>query len=58
MADHKTLPPEKCLPLVTVCNYPEQKRQQLIGVLQAHRLNVFSPEFQRANRMYRNRPPY
>ena len=58
MADHGTLPPQKCLPLVSVCNYPEQKRQQLIRVLQAHRLNVFSPEFQRANRMYRNPPPY
>jgi hypothetical protein len=58
MADHGTLPPEKCLPLLTVCHYPEEKRKDLIHMLQVHRLNVFSPEFQRANRMMRKPPPY
>lgn len=58
MADHGTLPPEKCLPLLTVCGYPEQKRRDLIHLLQANRLNVFSPEFQRANRMMRKPPAY
>ncbi|WP_424682115.1 hypothetical protein [Frateuria sp. YIM B11624] len=58
MADHGTLPPEKCLPLLTVCGYSEQTRKDLIHMLQVHRLNVFSPEFQRANRMMRKPPPY
>lgn len=58
MADHGTLPPEKCLPLVSVCGYPAQKRQQLIEVLRANHLNVFSPEFQRANSIVRKPPPY
>ena len=40
----------------TVFGWNRQKAE--FHMLQVHRLNVFSPEFQRANRMMRKPPPY
>lgn len=51
MADHDAKPPGGCLPLLVVCNWPEPKRARLVQLLKEHKLNVFSPRFQRANHL-------
>lgn len=37
--------PTSCVPLLTVCQMPESEQARLLGFLQRHRLNVYSPEF-------------
>ena len=41
-----------CVPYVRVCEYPEDKRRRIMGLLVRHRLNLFSPEFQAFHRLY------
>lgn len=36
----------KCIPELPVCQYSVQRRRDLIGLLRAHHLNVFSPRLQ------------
>lgn len=43
----------ECAPILTVCNFPPQKRAQLMDLLVNYRLNVFNPRFQA---LYRLRP--
>lgn len=38
--------PVKCLPELTFCKYPPERRRDLIGLLRTHQLNVFSPRLQ------------
>lgn len=38
-------PPHSCLPHITICRQPAEKRRELMGILRENKLNVFSPEF-------------
>jgi len=51
MGQHPSALPDKCLPLLVVCGWKPEKRAELVGLLKKYRLNVFSPRFQRANRL-------
>lgn len=57
MAAHPDNIPEDCAPELVVCSWLPSKRKELVHLLQAHRLNVFSPQFQRATGLDPNRPP-
>lgn len=41
----------KCVPLLTVCGFPEAPRRRVIGLLAGHGLSVFSPQFQARHRL-------
>jgi hypothetical protein len=42
----------ECLPIVRICEFPVEKRQRIMGLLVARRLNLFSPGFQSLHRLY------
>lgn len=44
--------PKDCMRQVRPCQYGPEKRAELIGLLKKHHLNIFSPDFQRATRLY------
>ena len=41
-----------CADILTVCDYPVEKRRAMLDLLVRHRLNIFSPEFQAFHRLY------
>ena len=43
---------EQCPDILSVCEYPVERREHLMGLLAQHQLNVFSPAFQMRNRLY------
>jgi hypothetical protein len=42
----------ECVPVVTVCKFPEKRRERIMRMLASHRLNLFSPAFQARHRLY------
>jgi hypothetical protein len=48
----------ECLPLITICKFPVEKRRRIMGMLVRHELNLFSPKFQALHHLYpEGRPP-
>ena len=43
--------PPACPPILVVCRSPPQRRMETMGLLKAYRLNLYSPEFQKAHRI-------
>lgn len=41
-----------CPDILSVCEYPVEQRERLMGLLAEHQLNIFSPAFQLRNRLY------
>lgn len=52
LASDPISPPTPCPDIMTVCNYPEEQRVQLISLLVDKQLNIFSNRFQIRNRLY------
>lgn len=52
MGQSPTVTPQGCAPNLPLCSYPPEKRKEIVDFLKSHRLNVFSPAFQRINRIY------
>lgn len=52
LAVHPEYAAPSCQPLHTVCQFPIEKRNELVAFLSQHQLNVFSPAFQARHRMY------
>ena len=51
LADDPEHPPA-CPDIMSVCDYPVEARQKLMGLLVSRQLNIFSPGFQMRNRLY------
>lgn len=44
--------PKNCMRQVVICKYSPERRADLINLLEKNKLNIFSKNFQRANRLY------
>lgn len=44
--------PEKCVPVMPVCGWPEPLRAEVFRIMEKHRLNLFSREFQDRHHLY------
>lgn len=52
LAAHPELERPLCPALLVVCSQPREQRNELVGLLKAHALNVFSPAFQARHGLY------
>jgi hypothetical protein len=57
MARNPQAVPAQCLPLLTVCKWPAAQRAEVFQLLQEHRLNLFSQQFDDAHRMHEGETP-
>lgn len=57
IARHPGVDPANCVPLLTVCDQPQSKREDLFALLRTYRLNLFSREFSNRHSMYEGDAP-